>query len=269
MMGTVRHIDFYPDEYIVGASRLTFEEQGVYWMVCSLISSNAGPIEADYKWIGGLGRMGAAKARNIVKNLIFSGKLTENGGKISQKRAENEVKNAQKRIETSQKNGANGGRPPKEINGLENPVGLSTEKLTTNYQLSTTTIKKDTPPRKRDESTSVPCEFDNFWLAYPRKSGKGAAKKAFVKAVKLKSPSDLVTCAEEYAAACIDAGIDRQYVPHPATWLNQERWDDDPPPAGGSDPVLESDLEWIARKRFETEEAVRLMDAEQEAGNAI
>lgn len=36
--GKIRRIDFYPDEYVSGVgARLTAVEQGVYWMVCSLV----------------------------------------------------------------------------------------------------------------------------------------------------------------------------------------------------------------------------------------
>lgn len=147
----VRRLDYYPDEYIVGVSRMTFEHQGVYWMVCSLIMSHGGPIENDPKWIGKLGGMGAAKCRNIISDLIAHGKLAENCGKIGQKRAETELKHAQKRIETAQKNGSKGGRPPSENNDLAEPDGLSGEKLTTNYQLPTTnySVSKDTAAAQR------------------------------------------------------------------------------------------------------------------------
>jgi hypothetical protein len=31
---------------------------------------------------------------------------------------------------------------------------------------------------------------------------------------------------------------DDQYIPYPATWLNKERWKDEPPPLNGSKPVM-------------------------------
>lgn len=194
----VRRLDYYPDEYIVGVSRMTFEHQGVYWMVCSLIMSHGGPIENDPKWIGKLGGMGAAKCRNIISDLIAHGKLAENCGKIGQKRAETELKHAQKRIETAQKNGSKGGRPPSENNDLAEPDGLSGEKLTTNYQLPTTNIippddgqleveglnghqhekPADRFPAKsklpsRGGSLVYPEEFEAAWSAYPIRQEDG------------------------------------------------------------------------------------------------
>jgi uncharacterized protein YdaU (DUF1376 family) len=69
-------------------------------------------------------------------------------------------------------------------------------------------------------------DFDAFWKAYPRRVGKDAARKAFTAAVKRSS------------VAAVMAGLqaarfssDPQFVPHPATWLNQGRWADEAPVA--------------------------------------
>ena len=69
--------------------------------------------------------------------------------------------------------------------------------------------------------------FTEFWNAYPRKTAKGTARAAWAKAI-LKAradPDDIIAAALAYAAT---PGLDPQYTPHPATWLNQERWADDP-----------------------------------------
>lgn len=66
--------------------------------------------------------------------------------------------------------------------------------------------------------------FEQFWEAYPRKVGKGAALKAFEKAVK-KTSAEVILAA---IATWIQKPLpEMQYIPHPATWLNQERWQDD------------------------------------------
>jgi len=69
-------------------------------------------------------------------------------------------------------------------------------------------------------------QFNQFWDIYPRKLGKGEARGAFAKAV------------TKFGAELILEGVRRfaedpnlpapQYVPRAATWLNQERWDDEP-----------------------------------------
>lgn len=72
--------------------------------------------------------------------------------------------------------------------------------------------------------------FDRFWKAYPKKVGKGAAEKAFAKY----KPDDAlveqmiraVEAAKRTEQWRKDGG---QYIPNPATWLNQKRWEDEPP----------------------------------------
>lgn len=69
--------------------------------------------------------------------------------------------------------------------------------------------------------------FAQFWEAYPKKQGKGAAEKAFLKI----SPD--VSLHETMIAAVRAAVLSRQwheqngrFIPNPATWLNQRRWED-------------------------------------------
>lgn len=70
--------------------------------------------------------------------------------------------------------------------------------------------------------------FALFWQAYPKKVGKGAAETAWRK---LKPGAELVqTMLSAIAAAkkssqwLRDGG---QYIPNPATWLGQRRWEDE------------------------------------------
>ncbi|MEE8660242.1 hypothetical protein CGLAMM_02660 [Acetobacteraceae bacterium EV16G] len=69
-------------------------------------------------------------------------------------------------------------------------------------------------------------DFDEFWAAYPRKEGKGSARKAFEKARRKISQRLLIRCvlAWPFAEKLSDRG---DFRPHPATWLNNERWLDE------------------------------------------
>jgi hypothetical protein len=69
--------------------------------------------------------------------------------------------------------------------------------------------------------------FDEFWRVYPRRVGKAAARKAWLKATRVASPEDIIAGAERAARSWEAAQTSLQYVPHPATWLNAERWTDD------------------------------------------
>ena len=77
-----------------------------------------------------------------------------------------------------------------------------------------------------------PMGFDQFWAAYPRKVGKGAARAAYLKAMR---KTDLGTMLDALAKARWPA--DPKFIPHPATWLHAERWDDE---ADNYDPVAKA-----------------------------
>jgi hypothetical protein len=71
-------------------------------------------------------------------------------------------------------------------------------------------------------------DFDTWWTAYPEKVGKGAARKAWPAARSKASLETLIEGVRRYVAS---KPVDRSYC-NPATWLNEERWDDQraPPP---------------------------------------
>jgi DNA-binding MarR family transcriptional regulator len=68
--------------------------------------------------------------------------------------------------------------------------------------------------------------FAEFWERYPRRIGKAAARKAYVKAMKVATPDDIMFGLSQQMPSL--ASREQQYIPHPSTWLTQERWNDEP-----------------------------------------
>lgn len=66
-------------------------------------------------------------------------------------------------------------------------------------------------------------EFERFWREYPRRVAKGAARKAFTKAIRRTDLETMLQAIQTY----------KKHKPdycdfcHPATWLNNERWEDE------------------------------------------
>ena len=69
-------------------------------------------------------------------------------------------------------------------------------------------------------------EFNRFWEVYPRKVGKQAARKAFDKIPASVYPK-IVPAVEAQKQGYQWTKEDGRYIPNPATWLNQGRWDDE------------------------------------------
>lgn len=90
-------------------------------------------------------------------------------------------------------------------------------------------IPDSKPDGKQDISSSdddgVDYYFDQLWEEYPRKVGKAQAKKAFKTASKKINFYDLLPKFEAYVLTL--KGKEAQFIPHLATWLNGERWNDE------------------------------------------
>lgn len=69
--------------------------------------------------------------------------------------------------------------------------------------------------------------FEEFWAECPRKVGKAAAQKSYLRALRQITHDELIAGMRRYAEQ--RAGQDPQFTVHPATWLNQGRWADEQP----------------------------------------
>ena len=120
-------------------------------------------------------------------------------------------------------------------------------------------------------------DFNDWYTVYPKHVGRGAAVNAYRKARKNGATAEeLLTGARRYSTE--RKGQEPQFTAAPATWLNQERWTDDPthtgeidvdailgkdywssgpPPEGLS---LHEEIEWKKEQRA-TRNAERLQEA--------
>ena len=78
--------------------------------------------------------------------------------------------------------------------------------------------------------------FEKFWSNYPRKVGKGAAEKAWNKSLQSTEEDAIIASLVAYKFS-----EDVNFIPHPATWLNQRRWEDAPAGTRHEGPQLRPD----------------------------
>lgn len=100
--------------------------------------------------------------------------------------------------------------------------------------IAPSTAAPSTPRAARPKAD--PPGFEAFWAACPKKVGKGAARTAYAKALRRDdvTPADLLAAIERMAHFWKITRTEPRFVPHPATWLNQERYADPVPEAPGS-----------------------------------
>ena len=70
-------------------------------------------------------------------------------------------------------------------------------------------------------------DFDVFWSEYPKKIGKEAARKAWLKSnPNINIVLNTLSWQKESNQWFVNNG---KFVPNPATWINQHRWEDEQP----------------------------------------
>lgn len=82
--------------------------------------------------------------------------------------------------------------------------------------------------RRRPKTDDEHPSFGEWYTAYPVHKARGAAVGAYMKALKKTDPPTLLAAAKRYRD---DPQVQRGFGKHPATWLNQECWLDEPTPA--------------------------------------
>lgn len=88
------------------------------------------------------------------------------------------------------------------------------------------------PPKEKTSADEWAEAFDSdFWPAYPRKRGcsKLLARRAWSRIhPKTQATFDRVMDGlDKWRALWDERGTEEQFIAHPATWLNQQRWEDE------------------------------------------
>ena len=115
-------------------------------------------------------------------------------------------------------------------------------------------VKTKTPR----EASVCDARFDEFWIQYPRKENKQGAMKAWKKI----KPSEKLFEEIIFAVSKQKSwpAFQNGYAPHAATWLNGNRWEDQPPinqtntnqaqeMGGSTSPLMESNRRAVAEAK--------------------
>lgn len=244
-------LPLWTDAWVADTKHLSRVERGTYLDLLVLIWRSPGcRVPNDNVW---LGKHLAMTVKEVVGELrqIITEFCQSDGNWITQKRLTKESQFLHKQSDSSKarwhkektlsQNSALGSCQQEELASYQPqdpsiaiPVshGISTKKMDATTPTPTPTpLKKKEPPIAPRKSGGVLAndnlsKFVEWYGTYPRHVARGAAEKAFVKALLLVSLETLIAGARGYAQSVI--GKEPQYVAHPATWLNQRRWEDEP-----------------------------------------
>ena len=137
-------------------------------------------------------------------------------------------------------------------------------------------LSKDNELNNRDINISCSKEeknesiFESFWKVYPRKVGKEKCRNWF----KSHKPNEelvqkMIEAVEEQKKS--KQWSDHQYIPHPYTWLNQGRWEDELTPSKDStfQSAPKNPIQWEEAKGSSFEEDLKLCKQHPELLNGM
>ncbi len=183
--------------------------------------------------IAGLARCTVRECERLLAELeqrgVFS--RTEDGTIYSRRMVRDTDASNKGRAEVAKRWGGSGPSSPpnrvptREPNSLEAEADTEAERESSLRSLSPRA--RGDAPKQRAMPPALrldDAQFEQFWQAYPRREGKGAARKAWKTAVSKAEPTAIIE-----AATGAKWPDNPRFIPHPATWLNQERWLDERP----------------------------------------
>lgn len=243
MSKTDTWMPLYIGDYLADTMRLTTIQHGAYLLLL-MEYWRQGPLVDDDNELAAIVKMDRKSWDRDVKSAMRRFFVPGDDGLLHQKRIDAERAKAselsdKRRAAVAQRtdrkpnkddtSGSQGGNnQPTIVEHLNGHEVTIVDQLNTHAGARPSASPSPSPSqveRKKSELRSLSVGdsgFDVFWAAYPRKVGKGHAAKAYATALRKTPASELLSAVEAYQFDSRE-----RFIPHPATWLNGERWLDE------------------------------------------
>lgn len=228
MMAALPYMQFYVADYLADTTHLTAEEHGAYMLLLFSYWQTGKPLRIDR--LATVARIPNDRWPSVAETLSEFFHVTETHW--VQFRVEADLEAVNSKVVTA----SNAGKASARAKALKKQQELNDRSTNVDYPLQRNAnhIDTDTYTDKNTKSSSPTADdlFPKFWKLYPNKKGKAAAEKAWKK---LKVTDDVFSLiAQGLAKQCASQAWTKdggQFIPHPATWLNGKRWEDEIPSA--------------------------------------
>jgi uncharacterized protein YdaU (DUF1376 family) len=231
---------FYPADYGRDTGHLSLVEHGAYRALMDHYYASAAPLPMDEGRLLRLCRAKAPREQAAVRYVLATFfQAREDGwhhGRIDAEIAKAEDLTAKcsfaARVGQAKRKG--------EANASANAGANAGANVSANVSAGAPADGQPSQSQSQSQEKYIP--FEDFWSAYPKRQARGAAVKAWGKALAKAAPEILIAAASGYAAR--RAGQDAQFTKLPATWLTQECWLDDAPLPPITGAVEDAALAW-------------------------
>lgn len=226
----MHYYQFNIADYRKDTVHLTRIEHGIYRDLIDWYYLEETPIPTETQSVMRRLRLGCEMEAMALKNVLQDFFSQESDG-FHHKRIDFDIAEYHAQCDKNRSNGLKGGRPK----------GKKTQSVTSRLPVATQTDATANPNHKpltinhKPSNTPSSDGFELVYQAYPKKVGKPAALKAW-KAAKVQ-PDDLPVILGDIATRSQSRDWlkeEGQFIPNPATYLNQRRWEDQPQQAQGS-----------------------------------
>ena len=201
-MTSLPYMQLYTSDYLADTAHLTTEEHGAYLLLIMNYWQRGKPLDNSGDRLAHVARL-SAERWSEVEPVLSEFFLIESDTWIHS-RIERDLESIRQK---SSKLSANAKQ--RHSNGSAIAVQMQ-------YQEEEEEDEKEDKDNKK-----IVDRFDDFWSIYPRKTAKGAARAAWIKALKKDTASSIIESALAFSS---DPNRDESFTPHASTWLNQERW---------------------------------------------
>lgn len=233
----MNYYPFHIGDYASATRHLSWTEDAAYRRLLDVYYVREMPLPIDLRQVYRLVVASTDEQReavDVVLGEFFT--LTDSG--YVHERCEQEIAKAQsKKDKASQSAQTRWGNAKQQSPALppesERNANASTDQCERIANASESACEGNAPnpnpnPNKKQHHRE-PDGFAEFWSAYPKKIGKGAAEKSFKSARINGHLPDLLAAVDRQKRTDPQWQKDGgQYIPNPATWLNQRRWEDEP-----------------------------------------
>lgn len=228
---------FHPGDYMLRTAHLDPIEDLAYRRLIDLYYVNEAPLLGSAEELSRVIRL--RKNDEQVTAVLHEFFTETEPGIWSHSHCDEVIEQYRLKAKQAAENGKRGGRP-KKTQSEPNPNPEETQPVNSANPEETGSKANQEPITNNhkpiDQKTCAPSActpvveslFPKFWKLYPNKKGRSAAEKAWKK---LKVTDDLFTLITNGLAkqvVCADWTKDAgQFIPHPSTWLNGKRWEDE------------------------------------------
>ena len=218
----MNYFQFHIGDYKSATSHLSNEEDLAYRRLLDMYYDSESPIPLETQWVARRIRMDSDVVSLVLKDMFTH---TQEGWRHT--RCDQVIADYHEMAEKNRANGRKGGRKKNPVGSQVAPDSQPIVKATINQE--PITINQE-PVTTKEKPQDKPADvlFDEFWKAYPKKQGKDLAKTSFAKRkVSKELLQQMLLSIDQQKSTDQWKKDGGQFIPAPATWLNQGRWQDE------------------------------------------